>query len=76
MALGAAQVSRSGSLVMPLLSDLAVRITAIFEKGFPRWYSFPSSLPECLEINLKLSLLDSVCGAFFKHTGKHKHDSS
>lgn len=61
---------------MPLLSDLAVQIAAIFGKGFPRWYSFHSSLPECLEINLNLSLLGFVCASLFKHPSKHKHDSS
>lgn len=61
---------------MPWLCDLAVQITAIFGKGFPRWYSFHSSLPERLEINLNLSLLGFVCASLFKHTSKHTHDSS
>lgn len=65
-----------GGLAPPLLSELAIQITAIFGKGFPRWCSFHSSLPECLEINPNLSLLGFVCASFFQHTSKHKHDSS
>lgn len=61
------------SLTMPLLCNLAIQITAVFGKGFPRWFSFHSSLPERLEINLNLSVLSFVCASLFKHT---KHDSS
>lgn len=48
---------------MPSLCHLAIEITAISGKGFPRWYSFHSSLPERLEIDLTLSLLGLVCAS-------------
>lgn len=54
-----------GGLAPPLLSELAIEITAIFGKGFPRWYLFHSSLLGCLEINPNLSLLGFVWASFF-----------
>lgn len=57
-----------GGLAPPLLSELAIEITAIFGKGFPRWYSFHSSLLGCLEINPNLSLLGFVWASFFLST--------
>lgn len=70
----------TGTVTLGWFSSPAIQTAAVFGKGFSGWCPFHSSPPQSLKINLNLSLSLSLFGfvwvSLFKHTRKHKLDSS